>query len=166
VFVVRGNHDYADPKGFFRQWDDVTGSVREISPGLFVAGVGFAPRAYYDLPGETDLQPVCRVVIRNARRLLRASDQVVLLTHYAAKFPGIYPAEESLPGWVFACVRELIEELGPVAVVLGHVHEWFGRTYTVEVSGCPVLLVHPGARGGILEIDAAARQASYAAAGK
>jgi Icc-related predicted phosphoesterase len=164
VFLVRGNHDYWDHHEVFERYNDVTGHIREIAPRLFVAGVGFCRRRYYDLPGETDLQPVCRDVLRSARRLIGTSDRIVLLTHYPAKFPAIYPAEEGPLGWAFECVRELIEELRPIAVVQGHVHEWFGQTHTVEVSGRQVLLLHPGPLGGILRIDTDSSTASYAAA--
>ncbi|HEY8750774.1 MAG TPA: metallophosphoesterase [Tepidisphaeraceae bacterium] len=164
VFLVRGNHDYWDHLEMFERYHDVTGRVRAIAPRLFVAGVGFSRRRYYDLPGETDLQPVCHEVVRSARQLTGTSDRIVLLTHYPAKYPAIYPAEEGPLGWAFDCVRELIEELRPIAVVQGHVHEWFGQTHAVEVSGCQVLLLHPGPLGGILQINAGSGDASYAAA--
>jgi len=147
-FAVRGNHDYVDLRGNFRRWEDITGSVRQLCPGLFVAGVGFAPRQYLDLPGETDLQPVCQQVLRHARRVVGSSDRIVLLTHYPTKFVGV--ADE----WQhFECARELVEELLPVAVVQGHVHELFGQRHRIQVLGRSVLLVYPGPVGGVLEID-------------
>ena len=58
VLAVRGNHDKKDPKHFFRMADDITGRLRKLLPGLWIAGIGFAPKLYFDLPGETDLEPV------------------------------------------------------------------------------------------------------------
>ena len=161
VFMVRGNHDYWDHWEWFTRYNDVTGRVQAIAPGLFVAGIGFSARQYYDLPGETDLHPACQDVLRTARRLVGRSDRVVLLTHYPAKLLQIYPADEGGQGWAFECVRELIEELHPIVAVQGHVHEWFGRRHIVEMAGKQVLLVHPGPLGGILQIDTDSGQSSY-----
>jgi Icc-related predicted phosphoesterase len=165
VFLVRGNHDYWDRLEIFERHEDVTGRIVPIAPGLFVAGVGFAPREFYDLPGETDLKPICRDVLRLARRMIGTSDKVVLLTHYPANLPGVYSEHEASEGEAFDCVRELIEELGPIAVIQGHVHEWFGQTHVVQMSGRPVLLVNPGPLGGVLQIDMDGGRASYTAAG-
>ena len=108
---------------------------------------------------------MCRDVLRLARRLIGTSDRVVLLTHYPAKLPGVYLEHEASEGEAFDCVRELIEELGPVAVIQGHVHEWFGQTHLLQMLSRSVLLVNPGPLGGILQIDMDKGDASYKAAG-
>jgi Icc-related predicted phosphoesterase len=159
VFFVRGNHDQIDEWGWFNKYQDLTGRLAVLGPGLFLAGVGFTPQTYSDMPSESDLSAVCEQVRRTARELMGPSDRLVLLTHYPAKFPQFYMVQKA--GWSFDCVRELIEELRPVAAIQGHIHQWFGRRHQLEIAGQRIFLVHPGPHGGVLRIHDPGNGASY-----
>ena len=139
VLAVRGNHDKKDPRHFFRVADDLTGRLRKLMPGLWVAGIGFAPKLYFDLPGESDLDSQCRDLIRMARREVMPGESLILLTHYPPKFPEL-PCDEVPKNWTYRCVADLVEELEPIAVVQGHVHQWFGRQWRRD----NMLIVSPG----------------------
>jgi Icc-related predicted phosphoesterase len=121
ILAVRGNHDCEDPLGFFTAADDITGGLRLLAGGLWVAGIGFAPTYYYDLPGETDIAPQCQQLLRMARRQVMPGERIILLTHYP-------PALDVLPPdrWTYACIAKLVDELQPLAVIQGHVHQWAG----------------------------------------
>ena len=147
VLAVRGNHDYRDPGGFFREADDISGRLRRLLPGLWVAGIGFAPSRYYDLPGESDLEMQCRGLSRQVRREVMPGEKLILLTHYPPKLAEL-PCDEVSENWTYRCVAELVDELQPVAVVQGHVHAWFGRQW--RRNG--MLIVSPGPRAGILHL--------------
>ena len=154
VFAVRGNHDYADPAGFFAAANDVSGRVCAIAPGLLVAGIGLAAQRYYDLPGEGDLAVVCRSVARQARRLVTAGDRLILLTHYPPRLPQMPAGTPRGSGLIFDCVRELADELRPVVIVQGHVHELFGMEWKASFGGREARIISPGAKGTVIEMEA------------
>jgi Icc-related predicted phosphoesterase len=139
VLAVRGNHDKKDPKQFFRIADDITGRLRKLLPGLWIAGIGFAPKLYFDLPGESDLDSQCRDLIRMTRREVMPGDSLILLTHYPPKLPEL-PCDEVPKNWTYRCVADLVEECRPIVVVQGHVHQWFGRQWRRD----NMLIVSPG----------------------
>ncbi|NNM86454.1 MAG: hypothetical protein HKL96_11955 [Phycisphaerales bacterium] len=160
VLAVRGNHDYRDPDRFFQVAEDISGSVRNMARGLWVAGVGFAPEWYCDMPGERDLEPQCRSLLRMASRLVMPGQRVILLTHYPPKLPEL-PCDKLSAGCAYECVADLMEELRPIAIVFGHMHEWFGLRWR-RANG--TLLVNPGPRGGLLTISAQSKpDATYEA---
>ena len=160
LFAVRGNHDHADPGGFFRSAKDLSpGRLYRLSPKLWVGGIGFAPRRYYDLPGESDLEPSCVELARQARHLLAGDDEVILLTHYPPKLPEM-PCGDVPATWTYGCIASLVEELRPAAVIQGHVHEWFGKQWR---SG-PTLVVSPGPVGCVLALAPAAEEDELPAA--
>ena len=74
VYIVRGNHDIADDFAAFQHASDVGGFVRQIAPRLFVAGIGWHGEKYFELPRESDLEPMCQQVIRQATRLVGLSE--------------------------------------------------------------------------------------------
>lgn len=148
VLAVRGNHDHRDPGRFFQAADDITGRLRQLAPGLWVAGVGLAPERYYDLPGESDMEPQCSDLLRQARRQVMPSDRLILLTHYPPKLPEL-PHGEVPAHWTYLCLAQLVEQLRPVAIVQGHVHDWFGRQWR-RPDG--TLIVSPGPMGGLLTV--------------
>ena len=152
VFAVRGNHDILDPAGFFDGGRDLTGHVRKVADHLWLAGIGWFGDRPYDTPGESDLEKICDSVRRQALRQVMPSDRLILLTHYPAKVPGLFPLAGYAVGGVLDCVRRLVEDLKPVAVVQGHVHEWFGTSATFEYAGGRSLLVNPGPSGAILKM--------------
>lgn len=149
INAVRGNHDHRDPLGFFSMARDLTGRLRRLAPGLWVAGIGFAHRLYFDLPSESDLQPQCDALARQAGRELTPEDKLILLTHYPPKLPEL-PCGDVPSSWTFTSIADLIDELQPVSVVQGHVHDWFAREWRRE-SG--TLIVSPGPTGRILAIS-------------
>jgi len=152
VYTVRGNHDILDPAGFFEDGRDLTGHVRKVADRLWLAGLGWFGDRPYDTPGESDLEKVCDSVRRQALRQVLPSDRLILLTHYPARVPGLFPLAGYAVEGVLDCVRRLVEDLKPVAVVQGHVHEWFGTSATFEYAGGRSLLVNPGPSGAILKM--------------
>jgi Icc-related predicted phosphoesterase len=150
VLAVRGNHDYRDPDGFLDLAEDISGRLYRIAAGLWVAGVGFAPEWYCDTPGERDLEPQCRDLIRMASRQVMPGERIILLTHYPPRLPEL-PCDEASAGCAYGCVADLMETLGPIAVVFGHKHDWFGLRWR-RAAG--TLLVSPGPLGGVLTIRA------------
>ncbi len=152
VLAVRGNHDFLDPGGFFAGCEDISGRLYRLPSGLWIAGVGFAAPRYYDLPGEGDIEPVCQILARMALREIMPGERVILLTHYPprlAELP-VLAADQSGSQWTYRCVADLVERLRPIAIVQGHVHEWFGRQWR-RADGS--LIFSPGPVGGILSID-------------
>jgi Icc-related predicted phosphoesterase len=158
VYGVRGNHDVDGlPPGV----DDVTGRVVRLADRLWLAGVGWSGRVYADLPGESDLEPACRSVERMALRLVMPGDALVLLTHYPADLPGLFPDVGRRDGVVFDCVHRLIDTLRPMAVVQGHVHEWFGLAARCNWPvGRATLILNPGPGAATLTVDAVGRSAT------
>jgi Icc-related predicted phosphoesterase len=149
VFAVRGNHDYKDAAGFFKRASEVTwGQVLPARTGLVVAGIGWHGDRFYDLPLEEHLSKYCARVEDECARL-PAGTRVILLSHYPARLRGFLPDQYQGAGMAFDCVRALIEVTRPIAVVQGHVHESFGRTW--NHAGC--LVACPGPKGGVLAVD-------------
>ena len=103
VLAVRGNHDFRDPARFFQAADDLSGQLRMLLPGLWIAGIGFAPERHYDLPGESDLESQCRNLSRRARREVTQGEKLILLTHYPPKLPEL-PCDEVPENWTYRCV--------------------------------------------------------------
>jgi Icc-related predicted phosphoesterase len=156
IFLVRGNHDVTDDFRAFQSGIDVTGLVLPLAPRLFVAGIGWHGERYFELPMEADLELVCDAVRRQARRKLMPRDRLVLLTHYPPRHPEFREVRGDRDGagvW-FDCVRRLVDELRPLAVVQGHVHRWFRTAHPVPGSwGATVLVVNPGPPGAIVTVD-------------
>jgi len=160
IYAIRGNHDKADPADFFANGRDVTGQVRKIATGLWVAGVGWFGNNPYDSPGEANLERLCDDIRRQAARSVLPPDRLILLTHYPALARGLFPAAGYAVGGVLDCIRRLIEELKPVAVVQGHVHEWFGTSAVLSHSWGSVLIVNPGPQGAVVCVDTQTGQTS------
>lgn len=150
VLAVRGNHDHHDPSGFFRTARDLSGSIHQLAPGLWVAGIGWAAPLYFDLPGEHEIALQCGGLMRQIRREVGLHDRLLLLTHYPPRLPEL-PIESVPHEWCYDCVANLVEEVRPIAVVQGHIHEWFGRQWRRDDG---TLLVSPGPTGGILSVSA------------
>jgi Icc-related predicted phosphoesterase len=155
IYGVHGNHDVADPYGWFGSIEAVDRRVARLAPRLVIVGIGWNGEKYYELPGESDLQRVCNSARRQVLRLTLPSDRIVLLTHYPPRMPGLFPMKHSTatePG--SEAVANFLREVRPVLVVQGHEHFWFGRTADVELEGgrrC--LIVNPGASGMLVVVD-------------
>ncbi|QOV88845.1 metallophosphoesterase family protein [Humisphaera borealis] len=161
VFVVKGNHDTVDDVHAFRHANDVTGRVVRIAESLVLAGIGWCGETYYELPLESDLRGPCDSVLRAANRILMPSDSLILLTHYPPRFPGMRELTRDVPngGVWYDCVRGLVAELRPTAVVQGHVHSWAGTSQVVRIEDRDTTVFHPGKLGGILQVDTVCRTA-------
>ena len=157
LLLTRGNHDTADPYGAFAHGEDVTGRVVEVAPGLFVGGLGWSGLMFADLPGEGEMARVCASVQRQALRLLRKDDRLILLTHYAAALPNLFTS--GIENGSFHCIRALIDELRPIAVIQGHFHTWFGTDALYTNGGWSTLVANPGPRGVELHVDVGAGSA-------
>ena len=147
VLAVKGNHDYVDPGKFFRSVNDITGRLHQLDCGLWIGGIGMAPRHFYNVPGDAELEPLCLALSRQIRRSLGPGQKWILLTHYPPKLPEL-PCDEVPASWTCRCIADLVREHRPAAVVQGHLHEWFGRQW---MSG-GTLIVSPGPSGGILSV--------------
>jgi Icc-related predicted phosphoesterase len=155
LYLVRGNHDVFDPFRAFKNCNDVTGKLEKLADHLFVAGIGWRGEKYIDLPMERDLSPVCESILRQARRLIFSQDRVILLTHYPPRLVGTQVVENDRDGggvW-YDCVRALVEQLQPLAVVQGHNHRWFGATHRIRLASRQSLILNPGTAGCVLQID-------------
>jgi hypothetical protein len=53
----------------------------------------------------------------------------------------------------------LIEDLRPLAVVQGHMHQWAWSSRQLSVGGRDVLLLNPGKKGALLTVDVEAATA-------
>lgn len=157
VHMVHGNHDCEDPEGIHGECG-IDGSLVQVAPRLFVAGLGWHGEAFYDLPTESDMKKVCLDLLRKATIQMRKGDHCVLVTHYPAAIQSVYPCPDGgYEGWLFDCVRDVVENMKPLAVVAGHVHEFFGQ----GAKWNDTLLVHPGWVPGVLTIDVDAGKASF-----
>ncbi len=148
VLAVRGNHDFRDPDGFFKVAEDISGRLYRLADGLWIAGVGFAPEWYCDTPGESDLEPQCHNINRMANRQVMPGEPIILLTHYPPRLAEL-PCDEASMGCTYQCIADLADRLLPVAIVIGHQHDWFGRQWRRQDG---TLIVSPGPRGGLLTI--------------
>ena len=153
VYAVRGNHDQDDPHGFFARSIDAGGAIQQLAPSLFIAGLGWHGERYFELPREIDLERVCDRLRTMAAAKLGPADRLVLLTHYPAEMPAVFSFRPRRSGWWFACVRRLIDNLRPIAVVQGHIHQLEGHSAAYEVEGRSVLIAFPGPRGMKIAID-------------
>lgn len=163
ILAVPGNHDGVDDLRAFRAARDVDGLVVPVAPRLFVAGVGWHGQRYYEMPFEADLAKACDSVRRQALRLLSRDDRLILLSHYPPRFAGTREVVGDADGagvW-YDCIRRLVEELHPLAVVQGHVHKWFQTATTVDVDSRKVLTLSPGPSGAILTVDVHAGTAKH-----
>jgi Icc-related predicted phosphoesterase len=155
VYAVRGNHDLRDYWKVFDVWQDVGARIVQLADRLFVMGLGWHGERYFETPGEADLEPISQRLLRQARRVVMPKDSLILLTHYPALLSGLFPASGDVEA--FACIRQLVEELAPVAVVQGHQHAWFGLSGYFQHSAGKTLVLNPGPRGTVLSVDVATR---------
>lgn len=162
VFGVRGNHDCPLDAEFFDKCKDSSGRCFEAAPGLLVVGLGWCGGMFYDLPGESEMSEVVAEARREYILKSMPSTKTVVLTHYPPWLPSVYDYESNHEGWMFDCIREFVEEIKPLAVVQGHVHDIFGRQFFYHGPGFDTLIVSPGPSGGALTVDTDTSLASFA----
>lgn len=153
VYAVKGNHDCSFDVPFFNAAENMTKRCKPIAPHLFLYGLGWHGSAYFDLPTESNM----RNVIEEAKRewILRSmpSDKVIILSHYPFWSPTLYSFNSNPEGWMFQCIRELMDEIKPLAIIQGHVHELMGRQNIYTGPDYETLAVFPGPEGGTLSVD-------------
>jgi Icc-related predicted phosphoesterase len=124
-------------------------------------GIGWSGGMYYDLPTEYDIEKV----IESARRELilksKTGDVFIILTHYPPWIPLFYPHSNNPAGWMFSCIQKLMDEIKPMVVLQGHVHELAGNQFIYNGADFKTLVVSPGPDGGILSIDKESMNASF-----
>jgi Icc-related predicted phosphoesterase len=156
IYSVRGNHDIADPWNFFSRTKEITGHLVRLTAGLWLAGMGWNGKEFYDLPKNDDLVSVCDHLKIQLRRYYRSDDRLVILSHYPAN-------TELCEG--YACIDELIAEFKPDVLFQGHMHEAFGKQTTLNwAEGLQTLVVNPGATGGILSLSTTEREVAFSPA--
>ena len=155
VLAVRGNHDCV-PHCLFGT-EDVSGRCVKIVPGISAVGIGWAGRDFFDLPAEDDMEAACSAVLGSMGRRSFAStkkpDKLILLTHYPPLLDSVLKFNGNPAGWAFKCVASLVDQIRPIAVVTGHVHELAGKVAEYEGPGFKSLVVFPGPQGGILSVN-------------
>lgn len=155
-FSVRGNHDGNDEVSFFSKTSEITGKAVRIADDLVLVGVGWYGRYHYDLPEEHAVEAVCISARKDMERLAKTGDSFIILSHYPAYTPEVFETNaggqrKNKPlGWMFDCVRELIDDVQPMVVVAGHVHELAGQQAVYSGKRHASLLVFPGPKGGVL----------------
>jgi len=173
VYVVKGNHDCSFDMPFFDKAEHVSGRCVQIAPKLNLIGIGWAGGAYYDLPTESNLQQVCEEARREWLLKSMPGDMTVVLTHYPPWRWDLYPGARDPNGWLFTCVREMVDEVKPMAVIQGHIHELFGKQFiyrsaldqsTTAGPDFSSLFVYPGPKGGTLSLDLEASTANFSSA--
>lgn len=151
IFAVRGNHDCRDDDGLWNVAKDPNGNCMQVAPGLWVVGVGWSGRVYYELPGEEEIRRSCVENVESAIRTVKKGDKMIVLSHYP---PSVFEVEGETRGWFFQNVRLLIDAVMPVAVICGHVHDLHGiiKQYPLPEDGPIIPIVFPGPNGMILEV--------------
>lgn len=149
MYSVKGNHDVEDPFNLLG-FSDLTWGVERISKDILLIGIGWAGCVYFELPTEQIMQANVQTLKRQIALKSNTGDKFLVLTHYPPYFADLYEKSNQNPdGWMFKCIAELCEELKPVAVIQGHVHELFGLA--IERKGSIILA--PGPKGMILDLS-------------
>ena len=133
VLAVRGNHDVMDAAEFFQHANDITEAVKKIAERLGVAGIGWHGSQYDEVPSQDEMDRLCYIIQQKILHQVGLKDRVVIMTHYPADVPDA-------PNWPgggegYAAIGDLIAAVHPIAVIQGHVHEWFGTVRETLVDG-------------------------------
>ena len=150
VYAVHGNHDVADPYGWFTAVTEIDGRVERLGDDLLLVGVGWHGQAYVEMPGEGDLEMVCERAKRQLRRLATPRDRIVLMTHYPPLSPGLFPPRiGARADSASESIARLVNELKPILIVQGHEHRWAGLIGRTNSS----LVINPGRKGMVAVVD-------------
>lgn len=169
-FVVKGNHDVADPSGFFATARDVSSSAVELPDGLFLIGCGWAGERFYDLPRPQDLARQLGMALRMSLRIVPHGAPVIMLSHYPATLDHATGEEMSRErklqelGFYYDCVAEALQATRPIALIQGHAHRASGQKFWYKHDGGGrTLVLFPGPAGMMLDVDVATRTAEASA---
>lgn len=146
LYMVKGNHDVADPTGLF-SGVDISGSIQKLPCGINLIGIGWSGGEFYDLPRERDIAEQVQQIARLCVAKINDGEHTIIMTHYPAH--AMWTMNGSVEGWMFDSIRMLIDSLKPLAVVQGHIHELFGKHAVYKGS----LLFFPGPTGHYLDLD-------------
>ena len=163
VYAVHGNHDCADPYGWFASVDAVDGRVIRLAENLLLVGIGWHGEVYVEMPREEDLEAVCRQAVRQLHRLARFGDCIVLLTHYPPALAGLFPPPREVvgPDGASRSIAQLVHDFRPVLVVQGHEHTWAGLVGRFGLGdGTETLVINPGRQGMAVIVDLATGRAA------
>jgi Icc-related predicted phosphoesterase len=157
VYAVHGNHDVGDPYGWFAAVHEVDGRVERLGADLLLVGIGWHGEVYFELPREADLDGVCERARQQVQRHRKASDRVVLLTHYPPLLPGLFPPRRGRTATAAdggsEVLARFVRELKPLLVVQGHEHRWSRLTGRFDLDGQSVLVINPGRAGMSVVVD-------------
>lgn len=156
-YAVRGNHDILDPDGVFSGGQDLTERVVELTPSLYLIGLGWHGERFYELPRESDMATVCSQVVRQAIVRIPTGGQSIIVSHYPAHLPKLFSTDGPYEGWMFDCIAQMITTFQPIAIIQGHVHELAGATGKIDNT----LVLFPGPDGGVLDVDLKAGVSTY-----
>lgn len=152
VHFVRGNHDVEDIYSVMK-FTDQTGAVERLSDNLLLVGIGWSGMLYYELPTERIINDVCVRLQRLIAMKHKEGDRFVVLTHYPPYFEGLYDNKQDPEGWMFRSIARLCDDIKPLAIIQGHVHELFGNA--IRRDGA--LILCPGPKGMLLDLSGEAK---------
>ena len=152
VCLVHGNHDCLDDYQLFRKFNNLSGDCLEISPRLWVVGLGWCGDMYYDLPRESDMAEIVQMARRAWTLKSKHGDQAILLTHYGPALPQ-FQTRGTYAGWLFDCVAKFLEEIKPLAILQGHIHQLAGQSFIHDAPTYRSFVACLGRTGGVLTID-------------
>ena len=151
VLAVRGNHDVNDVAGFLPPANDITGAVKRVTEGLWVAGIGWHGSQYDEVPNQNEMDDLCVTLHQRIVQDVGINDRLIIVTHYPADVPDAsnWPAA----GEGYPAIGHLIAAVHPIAVIQGHVHEWFGVVRETFIDGYRCLVLHSGPTGMLLYVE-------------
>jgi Icc-related predicted phosphoesterase len=138
TLAIRGNHDGFDPVGFFNSREF---TVTALDDKIWVVGIGFATQdlSYgpFAVPTERKLSEIAANVLAETVDVIPPNAQTILLSHYAPT--SVFASARE--GFIFDCIPKMCKALRPVALLYGHIHQFFGRECIVE--GTPAYSLGP-----------------------
>jgi Icc-related predicted phosphoesterase len=160
-----GNHDCNDNAWLGSVCTSMVG-CHPLGQNLKVVVLGWHGGVYSDLPREMDMRKVCTEAMNDVVRKSSSKDKFIVLTHFAANFPELFHFNGNPEGWAFNCIRELVIELKPLALIEGHIHELSGVDARLAGPDFETLVAFPGPNGGVLDVDVENKKVSFDWVGK
>ncbi len=161
AYSVQGNHDCGRAGECLRKFShDVAGKAIAVAPGLFVVGIGWCGTKFFDVPEEDELKEVCKKAAIRAKFQMNENDRCILLTHYPPRMELLDP-NDGKGNYTYECVRDVINELEPLAVIYGHIHEFSDTKFGHQTKRGRTLVVNPGKYGGELFVDLEKNSVTY-----
>lgn len=146
TYSVLGNHDVRDDALFFRKFN-ISGKTIRLAEDILLFGIGWSGTDFFELPEEKEIKQVIELAKESMNKIRKDNDRIIIISHYPYMLDGFKPV--LVQGWLFQCIKELIDELKPIVFISGHVHEFFGQHHMYSETLC----IFPGNLGGILSIN-------------